>query len=220
MGKRNRGKAESTAKPATELAIGTDDLKGSDGGAENRKSDDNGNGAVINLASGSVASAGQSDDGGSGDSTAGDSGERIKRKYTKRGSEKGKVDLTQLLAENLFSMHAFMAGMTGKPIWGIEQTEADQLGDAINGVARHYNIPGVDQKTVDYIRLVRVLGMVYGTRLFAARVSTKNSSAKAPSPDSVPKPAPAPGAPQSPPAPRIVRASPGPGLPDVDVLIQ
>ena len=129
--------------------------------------------------------------------------------------------MTQLLAENLFSMHAFMAGMTGKPIWGIEQSEADQLGEAINGVARHYDIPGVDQKTVDYIRLVRVLGMVYGMRLFAARVSAKGP-AKAPAgnPEG-PKPAPTPGEnPPQPAGPRFVEASPGPGLPKVMMQVQ
>ena len=128
------------------------------------------------------------------------------------------MDLTGFIAENLYSAHAFLAGLSGKDILKLEQSEADQLGQSIQNVARHYDIPGVDQKTVDWIRLARTLGMIYGTRLFAARMSAPaKPKGDGPKPD----------------APRVVVdnanpakqqqqetaggrwASPGPGLPNV-----
>ena len=98
----------------------------------------------------------------------------------------------------------------------IEQAEADQLGQSIQNVARHYDIPGVDQKTVDWIRLARTLGMVYGTRLFAARMSApkqKPNEGGATSKPTLVADNPQPQQQTAPPG--KVRASPGPGLPDV-----
>ena len=131
------------------------------------------------------------------------------------------MDLTEFIAENLFSAHAFLAGLSGRDILAIDKSEADELGKAIQNVARHYDIPGVDQKTVDWIRLARTLGMVYGTRLFAAR-AMRGPANPAPKP-----PAPGPqlvkdaAKPESnAPGPRFVRASPGPGLPEVEIQVQ
>lgn len=150
----------------------------------------------------------------------GDSGsqpERTKRKYTPRAgttkAETEKLDLTEFIAENLFAAHAFLAGLSGVDILAIEKSEADQVGGAIQQVARHYDIPGVNTKTVDWVRLARTLGMVYGTRLFAARAAR-------------PKPSPV----TAKPGATVMREangrgreapagmawnSPGPGLPDV-----
>lgn len=126
------------------------------------------------------------------------------------------MDLTAFIAENLFAAHAFLAGLSGKDILAIERSEADQVGNAIQQVARHYDIPGVNQKTVDWIRLARTLGMVYGARLFAARAM--RPAAPAPKANGAAEPKPAPDG--RPAAPGMRWASPGPGLPDVLMPIQ
>ena len=222
MGKRSR-KPNFGFTPAigSDLAK-TDDIGKSPSGTENRKSDDSGN--VVDLAKLNTGTGGESDDGGSGAAAGSETG-REKRKYTRRSKES--VDLTEFIAENLFSAHAFLAGLSGKDILRIEQSEADELGKAVQNVARHYDIPGVDQKTVDWIRLARTLGMVYGTRLFAAR-AMRAPHTPAPKPAPATPPSPAPAGPQPikdaanppQPGPRLVRASPGPGLPDVEIWQQ
>lgn len=219
MGKRDRkppGNGDGGTKGALPEAP---NFGGSVGGTETKQGDGHDDGAnVVNLAA-ITTSRNDSNDSGDGSAGGSDGNERAKRKYTKRAS-KETVDLTALLSENLYSFHAFMAGVTGKPIWKIEQDEADQVGTAIQNVARHYDIPGVDQKTVDYIRLCRTLGMVYGGRIFAARMMAGSSAKAAPAKPEGPKPGPTPTPPNPPQnntGPRLVRASPGPGLPDIEV---
>lgn len=122
------------------------------------------------------------------------------------------MDLTEFIAENLYSAHAFLAGLSGKDILKLEKEEADELGKSVQNVARHYDIPGVDQKTVDWIRLARTLGMIYGTRIFAMR-AMREKHPQGNKPVVVKTDGPA--QPERPPAPRMVKSSPGPGLPDV-----
>lgn len=209
---------DSTA-PGTAGDIGDDN-----DGVENGKSD----GGVVNLATvAGVGNSAASDNGGDGGDGGAD-GSRPKRKYTRRADKaKETVDLTGFIAENLYSAHLFLAALTNKDIFKLEKSEADELGKSIQGVARHYDIPGVDQKTVDWLRLARTLGMVYGARLFAARAAmsaTKSSSApnaprSAPiavpqtptiNPDAAPR--------SEPPSTRTtVRVTPVPGMPSVEI---
>lgn len=184
------------------------------GGIESLPNGGDGNTPGPSAASGTaldLAAIGPGSDGGGGEP------ERARRKYTRRaGSTKAEtadLDLTEFIAENLFAAHAFLAGLSGKDILAIDKSEADDVGKAIQGVAKHYDIPGVNAKTVDWIRLARTLGMVYGTRLFAARamrgpkiivdgvVKVPANGAEKPAHRSAPD--------------GMVWASPGPGLPDV-----
>jgi hypothetical protein len=130
------------------------------------------------------------------------------------------VDLTELLTENIHVMHAFLAELTGKEIFRLEQSESDQLAGAINNVARHYNPPKIAAVTADWIRLGRVVGQVYGGRIFAARMMRAAELKETPTPKPpADKPRIVETIGQDPmPGPRIVKASPGPGLPDVEVL--
>lgn len=50
----------------------------------------------------------------------------------------------------------------------LDQTEAHELAEGIANVSRHYDIE-TSQKALDWTRLMMVLGMVYGTRLYAIR---------------------------------------------------
>ena len=136
------------------------------------------------------------------------------------------MDLTEFIAKNLFGIHSILAGASGNPIWALERTEADEIGKAVTNVTRHYDVPGMSQQTVDWFMLLQALGTVYGTRLFAIRMGKANAPAPAApgAPAAVKTDAPKP-APANPPASQNGRAaraghvwaSPGPGLPDVEI---
>lgn len=154
--------------------------------------------------------------GGDSQSDGGDRPKRGRPRGSRNSGQKSEVDLTALLAENLYAFHTFLGAMTGKAIFAIEKAEADELGEAINRVASHYDIPGVNQKTVDWVRLARTLGMVYGGRMFAARMMRASNRAKPVNPVADAPQAEAPQRPQDDKARARAGgtwASPGPGLP-------
>jgi hypothetical protein len=59
-----------------------------------------------------------------------------------------------------------LSAVTKNPLWALDDTEAKSLADAIRNATRHHDI-AVAQKTVDYVNLAIVAGMVYGTRIMA-----------------------------------------------------
>lgn len=124
--------------------------------------------------------------------------------------------LTDFIAETLHTGTAFLAGLSGNPIWAFEKEEAEKLGSAITNVTRHYDIPGLEQKTVDWIRLAQVAGMTVGTRLFAAGMARKPA---APKPSAAPKQEPmVSGNGSQEAAPRHVTVTPVPGMPPVTII--
>lgn len=192
-----------------------------DGGAEIESGSSGGDaasGAAIDLAGLDGTSGG-----GGGDSGP----QRVKRKYTPRAgksaAETRELDLTEFISENLFAMHAFLAALSGKDILAIEKSEADEVGKSIQGVAQFYEIPGVNAKTVAWVRLARTLGMVYGARIFASRAARQPTPLRVVPKTEGPQLAEVDGSAsprqaeaRRPPAPAgMVWASPGPGLPDV-----
>ncbi len=88
------------------------------------------------------------------------------------------MDLSEFIADSLFGLHTALAALSGKPIWAIEKDEATKLGTAVTNVTRHYDIPGMDQKTVDWVRLLQAFGLIYGMRIFAARTMRAAEAAK------------------------------------------
>lgn len=52
----------------------------------------------------------------------------------------------------------------------IDKEEADKLAKGIANVARHYNVPGVAQKTKDWIMLMQTLGVIYVPRAIAFNI--------------------------------------------------
>lgn len=214
MGKRSVASLREIGKPLDGAASGDQPVVNGAGGVGGKPNGGDGNkpepasgpGATVDLAD--LGTGGDGGDGGT---------DRPRRKYTKRAgatkAETAELDLTAFIAENLFAAHAFLAGLSGKDIFAIEKTEADDVGRAIQGVAKHYDIPGVNQKTVDWIRLARTLGMVYGTRLFAARAARPKPSPVAAKPGATVMQE-ANGSAREAPA-GMAWNSPGPGLPDV-----
>lgn len=99
------------------------------------------------------------------------------------GTQKEKLDLGSF-GQILFSTHAMLASITGNQMLMLAKEEADALAMCIGNVARHYDIPGVSQQTIDWIALIQTAGAIYGTRFVAARMSAKANAAK----DVTPKP--------------------------------
>lgn len=212
MGKRNRRANSGGGSPVP--GAGSENSGGATDGTAtpgNRSGDDNPDaGSTVDLAAIGA-------DSGGGDRGT-DESPRRKRAYTPRrtGAAKETLALTTVVAENLFACHTYLAALTGKDILRIEQTEADALGGAINNVARHYDIPGVSQKTVDWIALARTLGMVYGMRLFALGMFAKTAPKVAAPPEAVKAAEPSPGKPPQGAAPPPGKVQPYPGGPFID----
>lgn len=68
------------------------------------------------------------------------------------------------LATKIEGIHAFVAGLTGLPILRLMPAEALQIAEASVEVAQFYELP-VNGKTLAWINLAAVLGMVYGIRV-------------------------------------------------------
>jgi hypothetical protein len=75
--------------------------------------------------------------------------------------------------------HAMLAGITKSPRWALDQAECNTVATAAGKVLAHYDVPGVDEKTADWIGFIYALGLVYGTRMFAA-MSEKPKAAPMP----------------------------------------
>jgi hypothetical protein len=61
----------------------------------------------------------------------------------------------------------------------LERSEADQLAVKIGNVARHYNISGFSQQTLDWIMLIQTAGAIYGMRIMAYRIRKASERPKA-----------------------------------------
>lgn len=62
-----------------------------------------------------------------------------------------------------------LAVLTKTQELAIDKTEAETLATGVANVARHYDIGGASQKTLDWFNLIQALALVYGTRLYAVR---------------------------------------------------
>lgn len=188
MGKRRRKPNFAVANRSVGSA-GDDsrfDVPASGAGDESGARDGSADGSV-DLAT--VAGPADSGDGGSGDSAAGGSGERTKRKYTRRTpAANSSVSLTQFVADSLFGLHAFAAGLAGSKTWEMDKDEAQRVAEAITGVTSLYNVPGLSDETVAWAKLAQVLGVSYGLRLLATDFS--RSAPRDVTPPAAPKPAP------------------------------
>ena len=76
------------------------------------------------------------------------------------------------LEKIFFSIHSVLASLTGVEELEIDEAEAKQLSAAIAGVAEQYALT-LDAKTVAYIELTRVLGVIYGPRAVSIYLRTR-----------------------------------------------
>jgi len=63
-----------------------------------------------------------------------------------------------------------LATITGNAMIAIDTDEAAKLAQAAQRVARHYDVPGMSQQTIDWIGLIQTVGAIYGSRIMAARL--------------------------------------------------
>lgn len=63
-----------------------------------------------------------------------------------------------------------LATITGNAYVAIEKDESDKLAKAMANVARHYDVPGLSQETLDWIGLIQTAGAIYGSRIMASRL--------------------------------------------------
>lgn len=118
---------------------------------------DSGPGEFINP--GSIAAPG-------GDST----GERVKRKYTKR-SASGGTDKAQVavgtIEKLLHSIHLGLSILTASPELVLSPDENSSMAKAISDVARHYPVFQASEKVTDWGNLIMCAAFIYGPRIIA-----------------------------------------------------
>lgn len=142
---------------------------------------------------------------GGSDETGNDqgTGTRKRRTYKARAAKKA-MDITGI-EKLLYSTHSMLSAFV-VPEMAIDQQEASLLANGIAQVQRHYTTSEFSEKTFDWLNLVGVCGMVYGTRFMAvrARLQTEARVAKASPVNNPPKEAPRPGAGPQPAAPGVI----------------
>lgn len=62
--------------------------------------------------------------------------------------------------------------------WQLDDKEAHELAVASVNVSRHYDVQ-VAQKTVDWVNLASVVGMVYGSRIMIMRLQAQQAESAA-----------------------------------------
>lgn len=119
--------------------------------------------------------------GGAGTDNAG-SGDRPRRKYTKRGTGSAVGKETPLSVDGvsaiLVSVHTILAAFIKVPELALDPREADEMAKAAANVARHYDV-SASVKTLDWVNLATTCATVYGTRIYAARLRMKEEKTKA-----------------------------------------
>lgn len=71
-----------------------------------------------------------------------------------------------------------LASMFNAPNMALDDDEAEKLSKAIANVTRHYDVPGMSQKSVDWIMAIQAGGSIYGTRLLAWRMERATKAVK------------------------------------------
>lgn len=153
-------------------------------GNENPNDNVNGHPAVdpaTAFGDGNASGDGDSNNGGTGEPPRRKRGRPPGSKSRRSGETQDKIDLSGL-ESILLSIHTMLHAMTQAPEWALEPAEAKSLADATSRVARHYEIAGLDQKTVDWGNLFVALGSVYGSRVFAFRLRKQGERGTQPRP--------------------------------------
>lgn len=73
-----------------------------------------------------------------------------------------------------------LSAITKIPELKIDKDESEILGRGIANVARHYDIGGASEKTLDWFNLIQALAMVYGPRVFVVAGRRKQKRAEKP----------------------------------------
>lgn len=162
MAKRGR-KPNGTANVVGGETIGNDDT--ASGSSDTSAADSGDNTARVNLA----------DVGGNTDTADGDDN-RTELPRRGRGRPRGSTNTSKPLPLDingierlLIGVHTSLAALASAPEWLLDDNEAKQVSIAVANVASHYKIKGLDRKTQDWLLLIQVVGLTYGTRAWLTR---------------------------------------------------
>jgi hypothetical protein len=81
------------------------------------------------------------------------------------------------LEKTLVGIHLVLSKVFSDPAWELSRDEAEELSETASNVARHYNAT-IAPKTLDWIALIGVLAMIYGSRI-APMIVSKFAKGKA-----------------------------------------
>lgn len=103
-----------------------------------------------------------------------------KKRGRPSGGRRNKVDLSGV-EQLLYAIHLGLANILHAPELVISDEEAALLRGAAEKVARHYDMPDLPAKMIDWTNLIVALGTVYGTRAIAmrARLETERRAGRA-----------------------------------------
>ena len=91
-----------------------------------------------------------------------------------RDSSKSATETTSDIAEILEMIHWAMATALKYPEIELTTEEAEKLAKSITRVTQLYgDIPGIDEKTMAWVKLGGTAATIYGTRIMAAKMSKK-----------------------------------------------
>lgn len=226
MGKRARATSRSPRNAVSGSGkpdINIDVPVGGTGNTASETGDSGVDGSIIDPTSiGRNASSTDSD--GSGDSGTGSAAERTRRPYKRRAAKTPDAVSLDIgsFRDLLYSGHAMLHSITQSVLFEIDENDADKMAKAIANVTRHYDVPQMAQKTVDWIMCIQTMGAVYGPRIMAIRMERAARNAR-PAPQSVHAPrnvAPSPTAPgpqpqrAAPPTDELPRGQPAPSPTD------
>jgi hypothetical protein len=103
------------------------------------------------------------------------------RSYTGRGRPRGSKNKSAVqgsLTSLLFSLHTMGAVLLKTPELEISEQEAKKLNDGITDVARYYTDAELPPKVQAWLNLLMVAGTVYGPRVIAIKIRSKNNRPK------------------------------------------
>lgn len=105
--------------------------------------------------------------------TAEDQGElRPKQRRGRRPGAQAKTKKLDAgaLESLLLSVHFGLSAVLSTPEMALDGDEATKLASAAEKVSRHYDIPGLPEKMIDWSNMLIVIAMVYGPRFAAIRM--------------------------------------------------
>jgi len=99
------------------------------------------------------------------------------RKRRSRTSKGVPMDVNAIEAL-LLSIHMGLSSFLKVPELALDPKEAESLAKAAANVARHYDLPDMPQKTIDWANLIMTIAAVYGTRVMAMNARFKAERAR------------------------------------------
>ena len=96
---------------------------------------------------------------------------------------KSATEVSAFVGDLLYGLHEIAANFTHTPELELSEDEAKGLGEATVRVAQEYDMPMPDAKAMAWIKLLKVVSVVYGPRVGAVRIrKAREKGARMPQP--------------------------------------